>query len=143
MNAVAMVRPLNKLSKSAFSAIDQNSNEQDMKWFVAKIIFKIYSEGAKASQFDEHLRLISAAGFDEAFLKARILGISEEETLVTERNRPLKWEFINVAELIPLNELRDGSEIYSSIHETSEGNNYVQHVHQRAVLMQTKQRPLI
>jgi len=114
-----------------------------MKWFVAKIIFKIYSEGARASQFDEHLRLIAASNFDEAFVKARVIGVSEEETLLTDRNKTLKWEFINVAELIPLSELKDGSEIYSSIHETSEGSSYIHHVHQRAVLMQTKQRPLI
>lgn len=140
---IAMVRSLNKLSKAAFIAIDHNTNKDNMKWFVAKIIFRIYSEGAKASQFDEHLRLILASDFDEAFLKARVLGISEEETLVTDRNRTLKWEFINVAELIPLTELRDGTEIYSSIHETSEGSSYIHHVHQRAVLMQTKQRPLV
>ena len=140
---IIVVRSLNKLSEAAFTSIDHNLNERDMKWFVAKIIFRIYSEGAKASQFDEHLRLIAAPDFDEAFLKARILGVSEEETLVTDRNRMLKWEFINVAELIPLTELKDGSEIYSSIHETSEGNNYINHVHQRAVLMQTKQRPLV
>jgi len=132
-----MVRNLNKLSVVAFNSIDHNSTRNDMKWFVAKIIFKIYSEGARASQFDEHLRLIAASNFDEAFLKARVLGVSEEETLLTDRNKTLKWEFINVAELIPLSELKDGSEIYSSIHETSEGNSYIHHVHQRAVLMQT------
>ena len=138
-----MVRSLNKLSVAAFGSIYHNSTDKDMKWFVAKIIFKIYSEGARASQFDEHLRLIAASNFDEAFVKARVIGVSEEETLLTDRNKTLKWEFINVAELIPLSELKDGSEIYSSIHETSEGSSYIHHVHQRAVLMQTKQRPLI
>ena len=133
MNTLAMVRPLNKLSNTAFTAIDQNSNEQDMKWFVAKIIFKIYSEGARASQFDEHLRLISAAGFDEAFLKARILGISEEETLLTDRNKTLKWEFINVSEIIPMNKLEDGIELYSRIHETEEARTYINFIHQKAI----------
>lgn len=137
-----MRRSLNTLSKSAFIAIDHNSNEKDMKWFVAKIIFKISSEGAKAYQFDEHLRLIAASNFEEAFLKARILGVSEEETLITDRNKTLKWEFINVAEIVPITDLKDGSEIYSSIHETEEGGSYIHHVHQRAVLMQTKERPL-
>src|SRR5262245_20160553 len=111
-----------------------------MKWFVAKIIFRISSEGSRLSQFDEHLRLIAASTFDEAFLKARMLGISEEETFRTDRDTTVKWEFINVAELIAIQDLKDGSEIYSSIHETDEGGSYINHVHQRAVFMQTMAR---
>jgi hypothetical protein len=114
--------------------------ENDMKWFIAKIIFRISSQDSRASQFDEHLRLIAANTFDEAFFKARMLGISEEETLFTEKETVVKWEFINVAELIPIKDLKDGSEIYSCIHETEEGNNYVNHIHQRAVYMQTMAR---
>jgi hypothetical protein len=116
------------------------SKETDMKWFVAKIIFRISNEGSKVDQFDEHLKLIAAPAFDEAFLKARILGISEEDTLYTDRDTTVKWEFINVAELIPIQDLQDGSEIYSQIHETEEGSSYINHVHQRAMLMQTMAR---
>ena len=112
-----------------------------MKWFIAKIIFRISSEGSRLAQFDEHLRLIAASNFDEAFVKARVLGISEEDTLYTDRDTTVKWEFINVAELIPIQDLKDGSEIYSSIHETDEGTSYINHVHQRAVFMQTATRP--
>jgi hypothetical protein len=116
------------------------SIHRDMKWFIAKIIFRISNEGSKLAQFDEHLRLIAAADFDEAFMKARVLGISEEDTLYTNRDTLVKWEFINVAELIPIQDLKDGSELYSSIHETDEGSSYIKHVHQRAVFMQTKAR---
>ena len=116
------------------------SKETDMKWFVAKIIFKISSEGSRIAQFDEHLRLIAAPNFDEAFLKARVLGISEEDTLLTDRHTTVKWEFINVAELIPIQDLKDGSEIYSRIHETEEGSSYINQIHQRAVFMQTLAR---
>jgi len=121
--------------------VTATSKESDMKWFVAKIIFRISSEGSKLDQFDEHLRLISAPTFDEAFLKARMLGISEEDTVYTDRDTTVRWEFINVAELIPIQDLKDGSEIYSSIHETAEGSSYINHVHQRAVFMQTALRP--
>jgi hypothetical protein len=111
-----------------------------MKWFVARIIFRISSEGSKLDQFDEHLRLIAAQDFDEAFGKARVLGISEEDTVYTYRDTTVRWEFINVAELIPIQDLKDGSEIYSHIHETSEGSSYINHVHQRAVFIQTAAR---
>lgn len=137
-----MEKILNKLSREALVDIDDTLRSREMKWFVAKIVFRIYSEGAKASQFDEQLRIIAAADFDQAFLKARVLGISEEETLLTDKKKTLRWEFINVCELIPLEELKDGAEIYSSVHETSDSNSYVSLVHRRAVLMQTKARHL-
>lgn len=123
--------------------LDTITKKNQMNWFVAKIIFKISSEGSKASQFDEHLRLIAANNFDEAFLKARILGISEEDTFLNNRKHTVKWEFINVAELCPIGELRDGSEIYSVIHETDEASRYIHDVHQRAIFMQTKDRSLV
>ena len=108
-----------------------------MNWYVAKIIFRICNEGSQKLQFDEHIRLISADNFDEAFLKARILGISEEDAFLNNKNRPVKWEFINVAELYPITDLRDGSELYSVITEKEEASNYIHNVHQRAIFMQT------
>lgn len=114
-----------------------------MNWFIAKIVFRICSEGAQKLQFDEHIRLIAADNFDEAFLKARILGISEEDAFVNARNKSVKWEFINVAELFPITELKDGSELYSMITEKEEeANNYINTIHQRAIFMQTKEHPL-
>jgi hypothetical protein len=113
-----------------------------MNWYIAKIVFRICNEGSQRFQFDEHIRLIAAGNFDEAFLKARILGISEEDAFMNANNKPVKWEFINVAELYPISELKDGSEIYSTITEKEEANNYVHSVHQRAIFMQTKERPL-
>ena len=112
-----------------------------MNWYVAKIIFRICNEGSQKLQFDEHIRIIKAENFDEAFLKARILGISEEDAFMNTRNKPVKWEFINVAELYPISELKDGSEIYSTITEKEEASNYIHTVHQRAIFMQTSKRP--
>jgi hypothetical protein len=109
-----------------------------MNWYIAKIVFSICSEGSQRPQFDEHIRLISADDFDEAFLKARVLGISEEDAFLNDRNKPVKWEFINVAELYPISELKDGSEIYSTITEKEEGGNYINAIHQRAIFMQTR-----
>ena len=114
-----------------------------MTWYIAKIIFRISSEGANKPQFDEHLRLVAANSFDEAFLKARMLGICGEDSFLNNRKKTVKWEFINVAELNAISELKDGSELYSRIHETDEAASYIHHVHQRAVFMQTEDRHLI
>jgi Domain of unknown function (DUF4288) len=112
-----------------------------MNWYIAKVVFRISSKGSHRPQFDEHLRLVSARNFEEAFLKARIMGIKEEDTFLNDRNETVKWEFINVSELQPISELKDGSEIYSQIHETEEASAYINLVHQRAVIMQTLEQP--
>jgi hypothetical protein len=109
-----------------------------MKWFVAKIIFRIVNEDAAIAQFDEHIRLISADNADEAYLKARVIGITEEDSFLNANRRTVKWEFINVSELHAIDGLSDGAEIYSKIHETKDEEEYVQQIHQRAILIRTK-----
>ena len=111
-----------------------------MSWYIAKIVFKIVS-GDKP-QFDEHLKLVQADNFEEAFLKARMLGLSEEESFINNKQKTVKWEFINVSDLYPLTELKDGVEIYSYIHEEAEASSYIHVVHQKAAFMQLKSEPV-
>jgi hypothetical protein len=114
-----------------------------MNWFIAKIIFRISNgEGVQKSQFDEHLRLISATHFEEAFLKARILGLQEEASFLNDYDQLVKWEFVNIAELFPLHKLKDGQELYSQIHEREEAEPYINYVHQKAAAMQLRHRPV-
>lgn len=110
-----------------------------MNWYIAKIIFSI--NGGQKPQFDEHIRLISAENFDEAFRKSRMLGIIEEDIILRDATR-VSWEFVNVSELYPLKELKDGTELYSQINEAEEANAYIHHVHQKAAFMQIKDRPV-
>jgi hypothetical protein len=118
-------------------------NSNVMNWYIAKVIFKITSgpEGV-SSQFDEHLRLIKAISFEEALLKARILGLTEEDNFINDNQQQVKWEFVNVAELIPLHELKDGLEVYSQIHEKEEARKYIHYVHQKAASLQLTHRPI-
>lgn len=111
-----------------------------MKWYIAKIVFKI--SGGKHPQFDEHLRLLSAYNFEEAFLKARMLGLSEEDSFVNDKQKKVKWEFINVADLYPLHDLKDGVELYSRIHEEEEEGKYIHAIHQKAAFMQLHEQPV-
>ncbi len=108
-----------------------------MNWYIAKVIFKISNARNKdTSQFDEHLRLIEADSFEEAFFKARILGIKEEDHLMDDDLQSVSWEFVNVSEIIPLRELKDGLELYSQIHETAEVRAYINLVHMKAASLQ-------
>ena len=109
-----------------------------MNWYLAKIIFNInINNGMNASQFDEQLRLIEAQTPDEAFFKARALGKQEEESFINEKKNTVDWKFIDVAELTQLNELKDGSEIYSNTHEADEVNAYIKFVKHKAMLIQS------
>lgn len=114
-----------------------------MSWYVAKIVFRIRPSSPSAlAQFDEQLHLISAASLDQAFFKSRLLGIQEEDAglppsfhyggQVGETRKNVQWEFVNISELFPLNELVDGTEVYSRIHETAEAAAYINLVHRKA-----------
>lgn len=114
-----------------------------MNWFISKIVFKISAENTlQKPQFDEQLRLISADSVEEAFLKARTIGLNEEDTFLNDRMNTVKWEFINVSEVLPLKNLEDGMELYSHIHETEEDKSYIHCVHQKAIFIRMHARSL-
>jgi hypothetical protein len=113
-----------------------------MNWYISKIVFGIHVENNQTQQFDEQLRLIQADSTEEAFLKARMIGLGEEDSFVNDKNAQIKWEFINVSELLPIKNLEDGVEIYSRIHEMEEGSTYVNFIHQRAISLRLNARPL-
>ena len=105
-----------------------------MNWYLSKIVFKISAENTQHKpQFDEQLRLIAAGSQEEAFLKARTIGLGEEDSFLNDKQNTVKWEFINVSEILTLKNLEDGMEIYSRIHETDEANSYIHCVHQKAI----------
>ncbi len=113
-----------------------------MNWFISKIVFNISSENtAHTPQFDEQLRLIAAENIEEAFIKARTLGLKEEDTFFNDQRNRVKWEFVNVAEIVPLGKLEDGVELYSSIHETEEATNYIRCIHQKAIFIRNEFQP--
>ena len=113
-----------------------------MNWYIAKIVFGITAENKDTKQFDEQLRLIEAETQEEAFLKARMIGLSEEDSFVNDKNKMVKWEFINVAELMQIKRLGDGVEVYSRIHEMEEAKSYVNFIHQKAMALRLNAMPL-
>ncbi len=113
-----------------------------MSWYIAKIIFQIKGNGMQKPQFDEHLRLVEATNFEEAFLKARMLGIRSEDSVFNHNHGPVKWEFVNVAELKEMEVLKDGLEIHSQVREMEEANGYINFVHNQAACMQLAARPI-
>jgi Domain of unknown function (DUF4288) len=109
-----------------------------MNWYIAKIVFCINTEVKTSNhQFDEHLRLITAESKEEAVLKARVLGLKEENHFYNKNNQAVKWEFVNVLEVQRIEELCDGIELYSKIFEKEKSEDYIHYVHLRAADLQT------
>ncbi len=110
-----------------------------MNWYITKIVFNIAAE-TSVSQFDEQLRLVAAENTEEAFHKARTIGLREEDIFYNDNMKEVKWEFVNVAEIIPINSLEDGIELYSRIHETEEPKSYIHFVHKKAIALRKNSR---
>jgi hypothetical protein len=110
-----------------------------MNWYVAKIVFRIVSgNGNHHAQFDEQLRLVSAETEYEAFEKAYSLGQSSQESFKNNQSETVKWQFIDVAELNPISELRDGAELYYQIHEAPNADLYEAWAHHKSSLLSVK-----
>ena len=105
-----------------------------VRLYLAKLVFNIVTlQANNRMQFEEQLRLVEAEDLEEAFLKARAIGIGQEEIIYREGTPATKWEFIDVADLIAVPALGNGTEIYSQIHETKESREYIHSVHQRGM----------
>lgn len=110
-----------------------------MNWYVAKIVFRIISgDGSHHAQFDEQLRLIKADNEHHAFKKATFLGLKNQDSFLNNQSQPVKWQFIDVAEINQLNDLADGTELYYQIHEASDADLYVAWAHHKSALLGVK-----
>jgi len=104
-----------------------------MNWYLSKMVFRIIcGDGNHAAQFDEQLRLITANSKEEAFHKAQLLGVKEEEMFFNTAQQLVQWQFISISELYQLQELIDGAELYSRIEEQENADSYLHIVHKKA-----------
>jgi len=110
-----------------------------MNWYSAKIVFRIIcGTGNHTPQFDEQLRLIKGSNEDEAFDKAREIGIQEQDEFYNEQEKLVQWKFINVAELYKLSGLLDGAELYSRIQESDDADLYIELTNKKAAHIRKK-----
>ena len=104
-----------------------------MNWYLAKIVYRIIcGSGNHTPQFDEQLRLIHAEDELQAFQKARRLGEKEQDHFLNAVQKPVHWKFIDVIELNKLDDLLDGAEMYSRIHEEEDAGIFIKIIQMRA-----------
>lgn len=104
-----------------------------MNWYVVKIVFRIICDtGDHTPQFDEQLCLFFAETELEAFQKARITGIDRENSFQNDKQQNVKWEFVDVGELINIKNIKDGIEVYSQINEYDNAMRYISMIKEKA-----------
>lgn len=110
-----------------------------MEKYLAKLIFNInVDNGTDASQFDEQIRIIESRSLEDAFHKARVIGKKEEETFMDSENRLVSWEFIDVSDVYPLQEVKDGGQVYSNTHNIKDAGSFIKFIHQKSMEIQAK-----
>ncbi len=106
-------------------------------WYIAKIVFAIVNNSLKENkQFDEQLCMIEARDEHEAFFKARMLGVKNEEEVNGENEKIIFWKFVDVPFLKPVHSFKDGMELYSCIHECDREEDYEKYVKRKAIDIQ-------
>ncbi|MGG9962751.1 DUF4288 domain-containing protein [Ferruginibacter sp. SUN106] len=103
-----------------------------MNWYMAKLVYQfICGSGKHTPQFNEQLRLIVAEDALHAFYKARLIG--ERETLdIVNNDISIQWRFIDVTEILPVDNLSDGAELWSFMNEDSDAELYIRNTQQKA-----------
>jgi len=102
---------------------------------MAKLVYQfICGSGTHTAQFNEQLRLIVAEDALHAFYKARLIG--ERETLdINKAGLSIQWKFIDVTQLLPVDNLSDGAELWSCNNEDTNAEAYIRNTHQKATLL--------
>lgn len=110
-----------------------------MKRYLAKLIFNInIDNGNHTSQFDEQIRIIESNSLESAFHKARTIGKKEEEVFFNSEKKPVNWKFIDVLDLYPIEDLKDGEQVYSTTHESEDSGSFINYIKTKSMLIQTK-----
>jgi len=110
-----------------------------MNSYIAKLVFNInIGEGLHAKQFDEQTVLINANSLEDAFYKARSQGKILEEKFSNEDDQSVEWNFIDITDIFELKMYKNGDPLFSSTHEAHDSNSYIDYVHHRSQIIQTK-----
>lgn len=110
-----------------------------MNSYIAKLVFNInIGEGLHATQFDEQTVLINANSLEDAFFKAKTQGRVLEERFSNENDQTVEWKFIDITDIFELRTYKNGDPLFSTTHETHDSNSYIDYVHHRSRIIQTK-----
>jgi hypothetical protein len=97
-------------------------------WFIAKLVYQIVcGEGRHRPQFEEQWRLINANDEAEVVVKAQSMAQSETESDAAGL-LPVHWQFVSLVEIIPLNQMADGTELLAITREPYDQQCYLTNI---------------
>ncbi len=106
-----------------------------MNWYIAKLVYQFTcGSGQHTAQFNEQLRLIVAEDALHAFYKARLIG-ERETAAVVANGVAINWKFIDVTDILPINILADGAEVWSQTNEDADAGSYIRSTQQKATAL--------
>ncbi len=109
-----------------------------MNQYIAKLVFNINVEnGENTSQFDEQTWLIEAENPDAAYVKAKFKGMNLEASFLNKNNKLMRWEFIDVSALYPLDEVDADEPLYSATHESEDPRSFIDSIRHKSMIIQT------
>lgn len=109
-----------------------------MNKYIAKIVFQVVSgDGKHTPQFDEQFRLFEAKTENQALEKARAKGKEEETSFLNEKKQTVLWKYIGVTELVEIQNMEDGAQIYANTQETEDEGTYIYKVKQKERTIET------
>ena len=107
-----------------------------MQWYLAKLVFRIdCGITAQPPSFDEQIRLIYAEDNLHAFQKARLIGDMETDHSKGQIDLPIKWKFVDIAELYLFDHLLDGAEMYSRKITYANADAYIRETQKKALCL--------
>lgn len=114
------------------------------KLFLARLLFCVKTDiTGECTEFDEQYRMIRSYSYDDALQKARMLGVNEQETIVSNTKNLVSWEFVDVADLYDLNEVADGDQVYSGTVKVQDGNGFIDYIRTKAQALQIRHMSFI
>ncbi len=103
-----------------------------MKTYLSKIVFQIQIDNnPNSKEFDRQFRIIPAADELQALEKARTIAQNEEESFVNANGRITSWKFVGISDLVCLDEIAEGSTVYTDNYETDDPKRYIRLVKER------------
>lgn len=104
-----------------------------MNWYLVKIVFRIIcGNGNHRPQFEEQIRLVSAACMREAVTKTEILVKEEEKGFSNYAGELVQWKMIAITDVYPFSKLTDGAELFSRITEEEHAEAFIHSAKLRA-----------
>lgn len=110
-----------------------------MNSYIAKLIYNInFENGSSSSQFDEQTIYVTAKNMEEAYQNAKAFAENREEKFKNANNELVEWKFVDVMDLVEIKERKNGESLYSTTHETSDSQSFIDLVKHRSQIIQTK-----